>query len=102
MSERRAELTTLAERLTDDEAVTDAWTAKSFTDRLFVVEVPSDGRLPETIRSVLHEHGLREANEVYDVSGAADADFAGELADARRYRFVDVQSRGEMQSYVVE
>ena len=102
MTERSAELSALADRLTDDGAVTDAWTAKSFTDRLFVVEVSTDGRLPAGVRATLHDHGLREANEVYEMDGTRDADFAGELADGRRYRFVDVQSRGEMQSYVVE
>ncbi|MFC7194531.1 hypothetical protein ACFQL4_07485 [Halosimplex aquaticum] len=54
------------------------------------------------MRATLHDHDLREANEVYEVDGADDADYAGDLADGRRYRFVDVRSRGEMQSYVVE
>ncbi|WP_436927041.1 hypothetical protein [Halosimplex amylolyticum] len=102
MSERAAALTALADRLRDRESVTDAWTAKSFTDRLFVVEVPESGALPDDVRATLHDHDLREANEVYDVDGADDADYAGELADGRRYRFVDVRSRGELQSYVVE
>jgi len=85
--------------LRDD--ISDAWTAKSFTDRLFVVEVAPDAELPVEVRRTLHEHDLREANEVYGVD-APDADFAGELADGRRYRFVDVRERGELQSYVVE
>jgi len=99
--DRAAALCELADRLVDRDGVTDAWTAKSFTDRLFVVEVPSDAELPAAVRSRLHEHGLREANEVYGVD-ARDADFAGRLADGRRYRFVDVRERGELQSYVVE
>ncbi|WP_135363795.1 hypothetical protein [Halosimplex halophilum] len=102
MSDRAADLSALADRLADREGVVDAWTAKSFTDRLFVVEVPPEGRLPETVRETLHGHDLREADEVYEVEGAADADFAGDLADGRRYRFVDVRTRGDLQSYVVE
>ncbi|WP_436911902.1 hypothetical protein [Halosimplex marinum] len=102
MSDRAAALSALAERVADREGVVDAWTAKSFTDRLFVVEVPPERRLPEAVRETLHDHDLREADEVYEVEGAADADFAGDLADGRRYRFVDVQTRGDLQSYVVE
>ena len=102
MSDRAAALSDLADRLADREGVVDAWTAKSFTDRLFVVEVPANAYLPAAVRETVHAHDLREANEVYEVEGTADADFAGELADGRRYRFVDVRSRGELQSYVVE
>ncbi|ELZ23202.1 hypothetical protein C475_16174 [Halosimplex carlsbadense 2-9-1] len=102
MSDRAAALSALADRLADREGVADAWAAKSFTDRLFVVEVPSEGRLPDAVRDCLHDHGLEEADEVYGIEGADDADFAGDLTDGRRYRFVDVRSRGEMQSYVVE
>lgn len=102
MNDRADALRDLADRFAERERVRDAWTAKSFTDRLFVVEVAPDARLPDAVRARLHDHDLREANEVYDVAGAADADFAGELADSRRYRFVDVRSRGDLQSYVVE
>jgi len=102
MSDRAAALSALADRLVDREGVADAWTAKSFTDRLFVVEVPSDGRLPDAVRETLHDRDLREADEVYGMEGTDDADFAGDLTGGRRYRFVDVRSRGEMQSYVVE
>jgi hypothetical protein len=102
MSDRAAALSALAERVADREGVVDAWTAKSFTDRLFVVEVPPEERIPEAVRETLHDHDLREADEVYEVEGAVDADFAGDLADGRRYRFVDLQTRGDLQSYVVE
>ncbi|MFB6141247.1 MAG: hypothetical protein ABEJ26_12535 [Halosimplex sp.] len=102
MSDRATELSELAVEVAAREGVTDAWTAKSFTDRLFVVEVPVDGDLSKAVRETLHAHDLWEANEVYEVEGAADADYAGELSDGRRYRFVDVRSRGELQSYVVE
>ena len=35
------------------------------------------------------------------MDGVDGPDFAGGLADSRPYRFVDVQSRGELQSCVV-
>jgi hypothetical protein len=101
MTDRAETLRSLAGDLRRRDGVWDAWTAKSFTDRLFVVEVPGDADLPEAVRRTLHDHDLREANEVYGVD-AADADFAGDLGAARRYRFVDVRERGELQSYVVE
>jgi len=102
MSDRETRLRALADTLADRPDVTGAWTAKHFSDRLFVVEVDPDGSLPEEVRERLHDADLREANEVYDVDGAADADFAGALDDGRRYRFVDVRERGELRSYVVE
>jgi len=101
MCDRAGELGALAAELCNRPDVLDAWTAKHFTDRLFVVEVDPAARLPPGVRDRLHDHDLREANEVYDL-GAADADFAGTLADGRRYRFVDVRERGQLQSYVVD
>ena len=97
MTERGDRLRDLADRVADRDDVTDAWTAKSFTDRLLVVEVRPDAALPASVRTRLHDHGFREANEVYDVDAVA-----GRLADGRRYRFVDVRERGELQSSVVE
>ena len=128
VSERGTEVRTLAEEVSHRAEVSDAWTAKHFSDRLLVVEVPPEEGLPDTIRKLLHEHGLREANEVYDLD-ASDADYAGELilpavrlsrisaprgaeylhevtagsiTGARRYRFVDVREREQLQSYVVD
>jgi hypothetical protein len=101
MPDRSDALRTLAARLAERDDVTDAWTAKSFTDRLFVVEVPPDRAPPDEVRTCLHDHDLREANEVYGAD-APDADFAGQLSDGRRYRFVDVRERGDLQSCVVE
>lgn len=101
MSDRAERLRALAVDLVGRADVTDAWTAKHFSDRLFVVEVAPETSLPDEVRERLHKHDLREANEVYDVD-ASDADYAGPLSDGRRYRFVDVRSRGELQSYVVD
>lgn len=102
MTDRAAELSALAERIAGREDVRDAWTAKSFTDRIVVVEVPPGSDLPADVERALRERGCRGADEVYDVDGAESAAFAGELDDGRRYRFVDARSRGELQSYVVD
>lgn len=101
MDDREAELRELAADLVEREAIADAWLAKSFTDRLFVVELEVDEELPTPIREELLAAGLQPYNDLHDVP-AMDAAFAGDLDGARRYRFVDVQSRGSLQSYVVE
>ncbi len=102
MTDRAAELSALAERIAARGDVRDAWTAKSFTDRIIVVEVPPDAALPDEVERALRERDCRGADEVYGVDGAESAAFAGDLDDGRRYRFVDERSRGELQSYVVD
>ena len=101
MSDRATQLRALAEEIADRDGVQDAWTAKSFTDRLFVVEVPPGESLPEPVEQSILAHDCRGADEVYELDGVDGPDFTGDLDDGRRYRFVDVQSRGELQSYVV-
>jgi len=101
MDDRERELRELADWLCEKEAIVDAWTAKSFTDRLFIVEVECDTDLSSDIRQRLLDHGLQGYNEVHDVS-ATDEAFAGELQRGDRYQFVDVRERGALQSYVVE
>lgn len=101
MTDRERKLRRLAERIRTRESVLDAWTAKSFTDRLFVIELRSGATFPAELRAQLREHDLRGYNDVHDV-GVDEAAFAGELAGGDRYQFVDVRERGELQSYVVE
>jgi hypothetical protein len=101
MSDRRAELRALAADLRDRSRVADAWLAKSFTDRLFVVELESGESLPAPVESTVRAAGLEPYNELHDVP-AADAAFAGDVAGSRRFQYVDVESRGSLQSYVVE
>jgi len=98
---RSAKLRELAEALTEYDAVRDAWTAKSFTDRLFVVEVEPGDELPEEVRERLETHGLQGYNAVHD-TGIENTAFAGSIADGDRYRFVDTETRGQLQSYVIE
>jgi hypothetical protein len=99
--DRSRRLQRLTEELAGTDDVADAWTAKSFTDRLLVVEVDAGRDLPDRVRRRLREHDLVGYNEVHDVS-APDPSFSGDVDDRRRHRFVDLRARGEMQSYVVE
>jgi hypothetical protein len=99
--DRTAELRRLAADVREDAAVADAWLAKSFTDRLLVVDLTTE-TVPDHVRERLHEHDCYGANEVYDTD-AGDASFAGVVGDdATRHQFVDVRTRGDHQSYVVE
>jgi hypothetical protein len=99
--ERTAELRGLAADLREREVVADAWLAKSFTDRLLVVDLATDSGVPEAIRERLRDHDCYGANEVYD-TGACDTSFAGAVGDGARHQFVDARTRGDHQSQVVE
>lgn len=90
MDDRERAVRSLAAELSARNGVTDAWTAKSFTDLLVVVEIPP-GKDCQTPSSTDWPTAVW--------SGPA---FAGELDDCRRYRFVDTESRGNHRSYVVE
>lgn len=101
MDDRTAELRALAEEVREHEQVADAWLAKSFTDQLFVVDVAADESLPESVESRLAANGLRGANEVYG-TGGPDTSFMGGVGEGTRHQFVDVRTRGDHQSYVLE
>lgn len=100
MTDRRDRLRALAEDIAARSDVADAYTAKSFTDRLFVVEVGGGDPLPDAVTEGLAEHDCYPARAVYD-DGGPGAPFAGS-SDHDQYRFVDVRSRGDLQSYVVD
>jgi hypothetical protein len=100
-SDRKSTLEDLATALESRRAVAGAWTAKSFTDRLLVVELADDRPLPEPVAAAIEAHNLAPYNKYHDVP-APDMAGAGAVDGARRYRFVDVASRGTLQSYVVE
>ena len=101
MTDREAELRDLADRVRDRDAVADAWLAKSFTDRLLVVDVRAEATLPTDLRRELADRDLRGANEVYGET-ADDPSFAGDVGDGERHQFVDVRTRGDHRSYVCE
>jgi len=101
MTDRTRTLQELAERIRAYEPVEDAWLAKSFTDQLLVVDVSSDERLPPEIETLVADHGLVGVNDVYGTH-SAETSFMGAVGGADRHQFVDVETRGDHQSYVVE
>jgi len=99
-ADRDAAIRRLLDSLADRSEIADAWTAKSFTDRLLVVDVREGHDLPDGVERTLAEHGFRGANEVYETSERGS--FAGDVPTGTRHQFVDVETRGAHQSYVVE
>jgi hypothetical protein len=99
-ADRDSEIASLVDEIEDSEVVTDAWTAKSFTDLLLVVDVREGEALPADLEQLLAEHGFRGANEVYGTT--EQGSFVGSVPTGTRHQFVDVQTRGAHQSYVVE
>ncbi|MFA1611839.1 hypothetical protein [Halobellus rubicundus] len=100
MTDREAELERLVERARQHEAVADAFLAKSFTDRLVVVDLEAGESLPRELVTLFTSHDCYGADEVYDWDGEDSS--AGEFGDATRYQFVDQRTRGEHRSYVAE
>jgi hypothetical protein len=101
MSERAAELRDLAAEIRERDDIVDAFIAKSFTDRLLIVDCYDGATIPSDVLESIQAHDLVGANEAYEESGP-DISFAGSIGDATRHQFVDVRTRGEHQSYVVE
>jgi hypothetical protein len=98
--DRETEIQRLLDGIQDCEAVADAWTAKSFTDLLLVVDVREGAELPAAVEELLEAHGFRGANEVYETT--EQGSFVGSVPTGTRHQFVDVQTRGAHQSYVIE
>lgn len=98
--ERASRLRELAATLRSAEDVVDAFVAKSFTDRHVVVDLDGEG-VPAHVKQRLTSHDLHRAREVYG-DGRGEQFFASDIGDAVRYHFVDIQTCGEHQSYVVE
>ncbi|WP_435129863.1 hypothetical protein [Halobaculum sp. D14] len=94
MPTRETELRRLTETVCEHPAVADAWLAKSFTDRLFVVDLADGERLPDDVRETLAANGLRGCNEVYGTA-SSDPSSVGAVGGGTRHRFVDVRSRDE-------
>lgn len=100
MSDREATLRQVTAELAEHEHVADAFLAKSFTDRLVIIDVTDSDVIPGELTDRLADHDLRRASEVYGDDDRAS--FAGDVGDAIRHHFVDVRTRGTQQSYVVE
>jgi hypothetical protein len=101
MSDRAAELRGLTADLTDHSGIRDAFVAKSFTDRLVIVDTPPGEPVPVAARKRLADHECYGSQTVYS-DDQAGPDFAGDVGDATRHHFVDVETRGDHQSYVVD
>ena len=65
------------------------------------IDVAEGATLPEEVVELLADRGLRGYNEVHDVGGS-DGSSAGAVAGGERHQFVDLRTRGEYQSYVVD
>jgi hypothetical protein len=100
MTDREAELRQLVAELRNHEAVDDAFLAKSFTDRLVIVDIGDGETVPAAVRDRLAEHDVRDADEAYGTG--AGGSFTGDVGDAARHHFVDLRTRGSHQSYVVD
>jgi len=100
MTDRESELRAFAARLREREVVADAFLAKSFTDRILVVD--AEGDLPASVRERLDARDFRAAGEVYGAAADGARSFVGDVDDGTRHHFVDVRTRGDHQSYVVE
>ncbi|GCF15153.1 hypothetical protein Harman_30880 [Haloarcula mannanilytica] len=101
MTDRQAQLRTLAGELTDYDPITDAFLAKSFTDQLLIVDVRDGEPLPADVIDRLADHDLHPADSVYGDDGGSPS-AVGDVGNATRHHFVDVQTRGSHRSYVVE
>lgn len=100
MTDRETELEALVERARQHDAVADAFLAKSFTDRLVVVDLEADESLPRELVTLFASHDCHGASDVYDWSQGDSS--TGEYGEATRYQFVDQRTRGEHRSYVVD
>lgn len=100
MTAREETLRELVAQIREHDSVEAAFLAKSFTDRLVVIDFEAGARLPETIVASLRVTGLRGANAVYETGGADRSVSA--IGVGTRHQFVDVQTRGQHRSYVVD
>lgn len=99
--DREAELRELTAQARDHAAVADAFLAKSFTDRLLVVDLDSGNQVPSELVALFADHGCYGANEVYDRDDDGGSG-AGTFGGRERHQFVDTETRGEHRSYVVD
>ncbi|MXR40545.1 hypothetical protein GRX01_04180 [Halobaculum sp. WSA2] len=100
MGDRRDELEDVVSDLRARDAIADAFIAKSFTDRLVIVDIEGRDEVPADVIEHLADHDLRGAEGVY--SDGEGQSFAGSVGDTTRHHFLDMRTRGAHQSYVVE
>lgn len=100
MSNRRETLQRIASDLLAYDCIDDAFLAKSFTDRLLILDVEQDEAIPDPVIETLREHNLRGIESVYGEDSDAHS-VVGNVGNVTRHHFVDVQTRGSHQSHVV-
>lgn len=101
MSDRESQIRDLVAHIQTHAAVDDAFLAKSFTDRLLILDINGTDGVPDEIIARLRECDFYSAETVYDESSNHTSDF-GDVGNGTRHHFVDTQTRGSHQSYVVE
>jgi hypothetical protein len=71
MSDRRETLQQVASELLAYDCIDDAFLAKSFTDRLLILDVEQSAQLPEPARETLRGNDLRGIEGVYGEEASA-------------------------------
>jgi len=99
VTDREETLRELVTELTASSAIDDAFLAKSFTDRLLIVDVAGNSGLPAALTDRLADNDLHPAEVVYENWSSPPA---GQGDTVGRYHFVDVRTRGTHRSYVVD
>lgn len=101
MSDRRERLQQVVADLREYDCIDDAFLAKSFTDQLLILDVEQGAAIPEPVLETLRANDLRGIESVYGEDSEAHS-VVGDVGDVTRHHFVDVQTRGSHQSYVVD
>jgi hypothetical protein len=101
MTDREEQLRGVAAEVSDHQAIDDAFTAKSFTDLLVIVDVEGMETVPDDVVKLLAEYDCYGADRVYGDDGGNHS-FLGDVGNGTRHHFVDVRTRGSHQSYVID
>jgi hypothetical protein len=101
VTDRERTIQDLVSDIRTHDAVDDAFLAKSFTDRLLILDSNEVDGVPDEIVVRLREYGFHSAQAVYGESSGHTSTL-GNVGDATRHHFVDTETRGSHQSYVLE
>ncbi|MDS0284423.1 hypothetical protein [Haloarcula onubensis] len=75
VTDRERQIRELVADIRTHETVDDAFLAKSFTDRLLILDINGTDGIPEEIVARLRERDFYSAETVYDKSGNHTSDF---------------------------
>ncbi|WP_262177399.1 hypothetical protein [Haloarcula laminariae] len=101
MTDREQRIQDMVADIRTHDAVDDAFLAKSFTDRLLILDINGVEGVPDEIAVRLRECDFYSAEAVYGESDSHTST-VGAVGDGTRHHFVDTQTRGSHQSYVLE